>query len=424
MSPLQRRAMDLEVVTVGTELLLGFTLNSNAADIGKCLAPFGFRIVRSTSVGDDEDSIREVVSEALSRSGLVVVTGGLGPTRDDITKKTVAEIFNAPLELDTAYLEKLKSWYERFGRGPLPESNRCQAEIPKGADVLTNPRGTAPGLWLEGDPGVAVLLPGVPIEMRLLMEREVIPRLRAFSSNSTDRENVVLSKTLRTTGVSESHLATLIEPRQNELTAQSLAYLPGVDGVDLRLTVWNSDSEEARIILKRDAGILRSVVGGSLYGEDGESLAENLLTSLKNAEIRLAVAESCTGGLIGARLTEVAGASDVFAGGIICYENASKKRDLGVSEDLLVEYGAVSEPVARAMVLGVAERFAVDGAIAVTGIAGPGGGSEDKPVGTVWIAALANGEIEVQRRWFAGERDEVRQRTAQAGLDLLRCLLR
>ena len=348
------------------------------------------------------------------------MTGGLGPTRDDITKKVVAEIFGAPLEVDTAYLEKLKQRFARFGKGKLPESNRSQAEIPQGATTLTNPRGTAPGLWLDGAAGTVVLLPGVPLEMRSLMETEVVPRLRQAMTSEAGQDAVTRSRTLRTTGISESQLAVDLGEVESLLGEVTLSYLPGLDGVDLRLTIRNARDAEADRALNRADGIVRPQLADRCYGTDSTTLASTLIWRLREAELRLAVAESCTGGLIGARLAAVPGASDSFAGGIICYENASKVRDLGVPGDVLVESGAVSEPVARAMAEGVCERFGVDAGVAVTGIAGPGGGTKEKPVGTVWLAARVGSVTRVVGRWLPGERNEVRQRSAQAALDLLR----
>ncbi len=412
--------MDLEVVTIGTELLLGYTLDSNAADIARSLAPLGIRVVRRSTVGDDEQAIRHVVVDCLERTGFVILTGGLGPTRDDVTKKAVARVFDAPLELDSDYLELLQERFARFGSGPMPTSNRSQAEIPRGAVVLTNPRGTAPGLWLDGALGVAVLLPGIPNEMRGILQREVIPRMRDRLYAQRGHASVTKSRTLRTTGVSESRLAERLAALELGLGAVSLAYLPGVDGVDLRLTAWEMLEQEVDRALDSAVTLLRPALGSDFYGEGDSDLAEVVLEGLRRAGLRLAVAESCTGGGVGARLTAVPGSSDVFAGGIISYSDASKIRDLGVSERLMTEHGAVSVPVAEAMVRGVRDKFATDAAVAATGIAGPGGGTPQKPVGTVFVAACLREHTKSLKRWFPGGRSEVRDRSAQAALDLLR----
>jgi nicotinamide-nucleotide amidase len=416
--------MDLEVVTVGTELLLGFTLDKNAADIALALAPLGVRVVRRTTVADDAAAIQGAVSDSLDRTRFVIVTGGLGPTRDDITKRAVAELYAAPLELDEAYLQVLRNRFSKLGRGPMPETNRSQAEVPRGAVVLPNPRGTAPGLWLEDTTGVAVLLPGVPQEMRALLKREVVPRIQqGREALPGGQSTVVRSRTLRTTGVSESALSEQIADLCDNLGQISLAYVPGVSGVDLRLTTWQLPDKQADDRLAQAVGTLRPVLGRSFYGEGDVELAAVLLQQLRLSGLRLATAESCTGGLIGAKLTEVPGSSDAYAGGVVCYSAESKTRDLTVPEVLLQQHGAVSEPVVRAMVDGVCGRFRTETGVAVTGIAGPGGGTPEKPCGTVYIAARWGDRLESAGRWFPGERYEVRQRSAQAALDLLRCLL-
>ena len=414
--------MDLELVTIGTELLLGFTVDTNAAYIARALAAVGARVVRRVTVGDDGEQIRDTVLEALQRTGCVITTGGLGPTRDDVTKKAVAEIFGVPLDLDEAYLGELRQRFEAMGRGPMPASNRCQAEIPRGAMVLRNRWGTAPGLWLEGKPGTVILLPGVPREMQKLADHEVVPRI-AERIRHDGQVVVVRSLTLRTTGIGESALAERIQGAEDRIGPITLAYLPSVVGVDLRLTAWGLPAPEAAAALARAADTLRPGIGAHFYGEDDADLAAVVLERLRASGQRLAVAESCTGGMLGERITAVPGSSAVFVGGIIAYSNEVKTRELGVPETVLREHGAVSEPVVREMVRGVTARLGVEAGIAITGIAGPDGGSAEKPVGTVWIAAALGSEVRVARRLLLGSRQEVRARSAQAGLDLLRTLM-
>jgi nicotinamide-nucleotide amidase len=415
--------MDLEVVTVGTELLLGFTLDSNAPDISRALGSIGVRVVRRSTVADDPVAIQGAVSEALERTGFVIITGGLGPTKDDMTKKAVAEIFHAPLDIDTQYLATLRERFARLGRGPMPASNRTQAEVPQGSVVLANRRGTAPGLWLDGAQGTAVLLPGIPREMNGIMEQEVIPRIREHLLQVGAGALVTKSRTLRTTGISESRLADQLESTAAFLDKVSLAYLPTVFGVDLRLTAWQLPPGEVEAVLEQGVKLILAGLGRDYYGEGDIDLAAVVLGRLRHENLRCSTAESCTGGLVGARMTAVPGSSEVFAGGVVAYSNESKVRELGVSASVIREHGAVSEPVARQMVDGICERFETEAGIAVTGIAGPGGGSPEKPVGTVWIAARVG---EVQRSlqgWFPGGREAVRQRCAQAALDLIRRLL-
>ncbi len=415
--------MDLELVTIGTELLLGFTVDSNAADIARALAPIGARVVRRTTVADEGEAIAAAVREALARTGFVITTGGLGPTRDDISKHAIAALFGMPLELDQGYLAQLRERFEKLGRGPMPESNRSQAEVPRGAVVLANRWGSAPGLWLEGGPGVAVLLPGVPREARGLLEHEVLPRIRERVTRAHGAPVVTLSRTLRTTGIGESAIADRIGALEERFAPVTLAYLPGIDGVDLRLTAWGVPPAEGERLLARAAETLAPLLGDHYYGDDNRDLAALVLERLERRGVKLAVAESCTGGILGERLTAIPGASRTFVGGVVAYANELKVSALGVPEALIAQHGAVSEPVARAMAEGAARTFRAGASLAVTGIAGPSGGTPEKPVGTVWLAACLDGRCESVQRRLLGGRDEIRRRAAQAALDLIRRML-
>lgn len=415
--------MDLELVTIGTELLLGFTIDTNAAHLARALASVGARVVRRTTVADHAAAIEEAVRSALARTGFVITTGGLGPTRDDVTKRVVAAIYQRALKLDLDYLQELEQRFARLGRGPMPQANRSQAEIPEGAVVLPNRWGTAPGLWLEGEPGITVLLPGVPREMAGLLEHEVIPRIEQYLARLQETPTVIRSRTLRTTGIAEATLADRIGALGDELAPVTLAYLPGIEGVDLRLTAWNLPPEEAARALERAVELLRPVLGQHLYGEDGEDLARVVLSLLRERNLKLAVAESCTGGLLGERLTAIPGASAVFLGGAIAYSDEVKARDLNVPRDLLRTHGAVSEPVVLAMARGAAQRFGAGASVAITGIAGPSGGTAEKPVGTVWLAGWVEGAERAVKLQLTGEREDIRRRSAQAALNLLRKML-
>lgn len=402
--------MRIELLTIGTELLLGFTIDTNSAELGRALAAAGITVVRRTSVTDDPAAIRDATAQALARTGAVLATGGLGPTADDITKKVIADLFGMPLEFRPEIWEALVARFQRYGRVPA-EKNRGQAEVPVGATVLPNRWGTAPGLWLEGAPGIAILLPGVPSEMRGLLRHEVLPRL-------TERAGqvVVRSRMLRTTGIPESTLAERLGEIEPELAPLTLAYLPGIEGVDLRLTAWNLPPEDADRLLACGLTLLADRAGGWVYGQDDADLAAVLLERARAAGIRVVTAESCTGGGVGSRLTAVPGSSDVVLGGIIAYDNRVKTGQLGVPQALLDRHGAVSEAVASAMALGAAERLGAELAVAVTGIAGPGGGSEEKPVGLVYIATAFRGQVRAHRHLFPGDRAEVRGRSAQTAL--------
>ena len=431
--------MDCELLTVGTELLLGYTVDTNAAQAGRLLADAGVRITRRATVGDDATAVREAARAALERTGTVIVTGGLGPTADDLTREAIAALFGRRLARDPAILQALEARFAKLGRGPMPESNGRQADVPEGATILPNRWGTAPGLWLEGEGGrLAVLLPGVPVEMRGLLEHEVIPRLlmrqagtEAQGHGGTDGQGhgaaeptVIRSRTLRTTGISESALADRVgDPARLVGPHVTMAWLPSPEGTDLRLTAWDLPAAAADAALARAVAAVRPLAGGYCYGEGDADLAALMLADLERRNSRLAVAESCTGGLIAERLTAVPGSSRVFVGGVVAYANEVKLDLLGVSADALAAHGAVSEPVARDMAAGIARTLGTEAAVAVTGIAGPDGGTEEKPVGTVWIAALWQGKVRAFHHVFPGDRELVRRRAAQAALDALRRVL-
>ena len=410
--------MKLEVVTIGTELLLGQILDTNAAELGRGLAAAGVEVVRHSAVGDRPEVIRAAVAEALERTGFVITTGGLGPTRDDLTKREVAALFGKALELDAAVLRSLEERFRRLGRS-MPAVNRTQAEVPEGATVLPNPRGTAPGLWVEDARGrVVVMLPGVPSEMRGLLAEEVLPRLAGRTSGT-----VVRSRTVRTTGIAESALAERIGAIEEAIAPLTLAYLPSADGVELRVTAWGLPADDADRRLAEVTAQLRERAGDHCYGEDGNDLAATVLGELRRARARLAIAESCTGGVLGARITAVPGASHVFVGGVIAYDDNVKTTVLNVPAELIRTHGAVSEEVVLAMALGAQQRFDAEAALAITGIAGPSGGTAEKPVGTVWIAGRYGTAARALMRIFPGDRNEIRARSAQAALDLLRRVL-
>jgi nicotinamide-nucleotide amidase len=405
--------MYIELVTIGTELLLGFTLDTNGSEIARVLGEHGVRIVRRTSVADREADIAAAVSEALARTGAVITTGGLGPTRDDITRRAVAELFGAPLVFDEGVWQTVVARFAKLGRVP-GASNRVQAEVPRGAIVLSNRWGTAPGIWLEGTPGLVVMLPGVPYEMRNLLRHEVVPRLAARAGG-----RVVRSRVVRTTGVPESALAERLGDVEAAIAPLTLAYLPGEAGVDLRVTAWDVQPAEADDRLRAAADLLRARAGDHAYAEGEVDLAAVVLEAARARGVRLAVAESCTGGLLAKRLTDTPGSSDVVVGGVVAYDNAVKTALLDVPPDLIERHGAVSEEVVRAMALGAIRRFGVGLAAAVTGIAGPSGGTAEKPVGTVWLATALGEEVEATRVLLPGPRENIRARSAQAALFLL-----
>ena len=410
--------MKIETVTIGDELLLGYTIDTNAAHLARTLAAEGVEIERRTTCGDTAESIATAVREALDRTGAVITTGGLGPTSDDLTKPSIAALFGRTMVLDEEHLAWMQErWRTRFQRA-MPVSNRQQAMLPSGARKLVNNHGSAPGIWLEDDRGRWVaMLPGVPREMRGMLADTLLPLVRERAGT---RGTVVRSRTLRTTGIGESHIADLVASIDGGVGDVGLAYLPNADGTDLRLTVKGVGPGEADARLEASAARLRTVVSDAIYGEDGADLAEVVLALCRSQAITIGVAESCTGGMLGARLTAVPGCSDIVRGGVIAYDDAVKQSLLGVSPDLLREHGAVSEPVVRAMASGLRAALGVGAALAITGIAGPGGGSAEKPVGTVWIALEHGGAVQARRFAMVGDRAEIRHRSAQAALEMLR----
>ena len=410
--------MHIELITIGDELLLGYTVDTNAAYVARELAAVGVSIVRRATVGDSAPDIASAVRDALDRTGAVVTTGGLGPTADDLTRPAIAELFGRELVPDETRWDALRELWKERGRGEIPLVNRGQIMIPRGATVLENRHGTAPGIWLDDDRGRwCAMLPGVPREMRGMLADELMPRVRARVG---DRSHVVRSRTLRTTGVAESKLPELLGALAGGFDGLTLAYLPGQEGVDLRVTVRGRSAGDADIALDAALAALRDRVARYAYAEDGEDLAAVVLKLCEARGLHIAVAESCTGGLLGARLTAIPGSSVVVNGGVISYSNDVKHRLLDVSTETLARHGAVSEQVALEMATGARARVGAEVGIAITGIAGPGGGTPEKPVGQVWIAVDLDGTTRTHGSRFVGDRAEIRFRATQAALDLVR----
>lgn len=411
----------VELVTIGDELLLGQTVDANGAWLGERLARAGIRVARRCTVGDDAAAIRDAVAGALDRTGVVLCTGGLGPTCDDVTRPAVAELFGRRLVPDADVLERIRLRFAARGL-EMPGVNSVQAEVPEGALVLPNARGTAPGLALEDAAGrLAILLPGVPAEMHALVEEQVLPLLLA---RWPDRGRPILHRVIRTIGVPESALAEQVDDIVTRLAPLTVAFLPSTTGVDLRLTCWGSlPAEEAQQALAAAEAALRERIGRFVYGRDDENLAVAVGRELVRRRLTLALAESCTGGLVAKRLTDPAGASAFLLAGVVAYADAAKEALLGVRRSTLEMHGAVSAETALEMVEGARRATGADAALSITGIAGPGGGTPEKPVGTVWIGAAVDERVETRLFRFGGDRTEIRERAAQAALALLRELL-
>ena len=412
--------MDVELITIGDELLLGFTVDTNAAHLARELASIGSVIRQRATVGDVAEDIAAAVRDAIERTGAVITTGGLGPTSEDLTKPSIAALFGRGMRLDEAHVAWMEErWLQRLHRR-MPESNRAQAMLPEGSTKLVNRHGSAPGIWLEDEQGRWVaMLPGVPREMKGMLADTLLPILRERASAAGDA-TVVRSLTLRTTGVAESLLADQIDPIKERLGPVSLAYLPGADGVDLRLTIRGVSPDGADLTLGTAGSILRETLGRSIYAEGDADLAAAILDRCRELGHTIGVAESCTGGLLGARLTSIPGSSDVVLGGVIAYANDVKRDLLDVDEGSLATHGAVSETVVREMAEGVRVRVKSSVGLAITGVAGPSGGTPEKPVGTVWIAAALPDSTRAVQLRLIGDRDEIRRRATQSTLELLR----
>lgn len=409
----------IELVAVGDELLLGLTIDTNTAFLARELAELGVPVSRRATVGDTHADIVAAVREGLERSGAVLTTGGLGPTADDLTKDAIAEVFQRDLYFDEEQWERLRAiWRSRGRRGEPPDANRQQVMLPVGCVVLTNRHGSAPGVFLEDERGRWVaMMPGVPREMRGMWAEEVAPIVRQRLGGQA---TPIRSITIRTTGIAESALPERLGDAARGIGTLALAYLPGQEGVDLRLTARGVSEQEVEQVLREGADLLRKRLGISAYAEGKVDLGEVVLGLCRERGLTLAVAESCTGGMLGERLTAIPGASEVFLGGVITYANDAKVALLGVKPELLAAVGAVSEEVARAMAGGVRGRLGASIGVGITGVAGPGGGSEAKPVGQVWIAVDFGGDSRVFGGRLIGDRAEVRYRATQLAMDMIR----
>ena len=414
--------MNLELVTIGDELLLGFTIDTNAAHLAREFAAVGVRISRRSTVGDDPDVIAAAVREALDRTGAVITTGGLGPTADDRTKPAIGELFGRTMILDNEILAALEQrWLKRFGVA-LPASNRQQAMVPSDCTILTIRHGSAPGIWLEDEKARWVaMLPGVPREMRGMLADTLLPRVRdRMQAGDAADGTVVRSRTLRTANIAESALADRLGNLASGVNGLALAFLPGNDGVDLRMTVSGVVAKEAERQLNEAAQLIEEKVANFIYGYEQDDMATIVLALCGERDATVAVAESCSGGLLGSRFTSIPGSSAIFMGGVIAYHNDSKVRELNVSPEVLKEFGAVSEQAACAMASGVRQRFGTTVGLSITGVAGPGGGTPEKPVGTVWVAIDIAGDVQAVRATMPGDRNEMRYRSTQLVLDRLR----
>ncbi|NIJ54243.1 competence/damage-inducible protein A [Dyadobacter arcticus] len=404
-----------EVLTIGDEILFGQITDTNTQWIGTQLTDIGIRPVRKTSVGDNKQDILNAFKEASQRANVVIVTGGLGPTRDDITKHTFCKYFGTELEINQEALALITEFFAKRGR-VMTELNIQQAALPKNCTYIPNLWGTAPGMWFEKDDVIYVSLPGVPYEMKSLMEFEILPRLKNRFSTQ-----IIQHKSIRTIGIGESFLAEKIAPWEDALPAHiKLAYLPHFGQVRLRLTGTGTDQALLDEQLQEQVSLVLPIIGEHVFGFDADELETVIGTLLVNSQATVGTAESCTGGFVANQITGVPGSSKYYEGSVVSYSNEVKMNVLGVSRDTLEAFGAVSEQTAREMAEGVRRLLNTTFAISTTGIAGPDGGTAEKPVGTVWIACATPDETFTQLLTLRNNRKINIELTSSYALNLLR----
>lgn len=408
--------LEVEIVAIGNELLLGETVDTNSATIGRRLAEIGARVVRVTTVGDDRERMAAAIREVRGRARWAISIGGLGPTRDDLTREVVAEVVDRPLGLDVEQLEIVRRKFRGFGYDEMPESNASQAMVPRGARAVANPHGTAPGLVIEEEGFTLFVLPGVPREMEALLEDAVLPELLEAAGEGAP---VVESKVVHTVGIGESDLAQRIDDLVEEAGPIEVAFLPRAGQVDVRLTVAGLRADEAGERLGALATAIAERVRPWCWGFDDTTLPEAVGEALKGRGWSLAVAESCTGGLLGGEITSAPGSSAWFVGGVQAYANRIKSALLDVPEETLERHGAVSEATCRAMAGGVRAGLNADVGCAITGVAGPRGGTEEKPVGLVFCGVETPRGATVRRLSYPGSREDVRRRSVLAALGMI-----
>ena len=407
--------MVAEIITIGDEILIGQVVDTNSAWIGHLLNEFGIRVVQITSVRDDRRAIVNAFDEAFGHADLILVTGGLGPTKDDITKHTLAEYFHTKLVRDQATYDYLDRWIT--GRGMRFNAlNQKQADVPAGCTVLPNRNGTAPGMWFERKGKILVSLPGVPFEMKAMMTDEVLPRLKTHF-----RLDPIIHKTAITYGIPESELALRLEAWEDALPEYlKLAYLPNPNNIRLRLSSYGGNEEVIRAEIDRQFERVKKMIPAHFLGFETASLEEAVAKLLAERGETLSTAESCTGGAVASRFTAMAGASGYFLGGVVAYSNGVKERVLGVSDKDLEQSGAVSRPVVEQMAEGIRQVTGSTYALATTGIAGPDGGTPEKPVGTVWLALATPTGVIAEKRQFGNLREQNIQRATAAVINMIR----
>jgi nicotinamide-nucleotide amidase len=410
--------MQCRIISIGNELLIGDTVNTNASWLGDVLTEAGVDVTQIYTIGDDLNTMKNILSEALSSTDLIITTGGLGPTHDDITKRAVTELFDCELVLKDSVLDFIKKVFEKRNI-PFSKSNYHQAEVPDCCEVLFNTQGTAPGMWFDRGSVKLAVLPGVPHEMKHLVNEKVIPKVRAINGDTEFRR----SHYITTAGIGESTLSDQIVGPLTEVLPNhvSVAYLPSTQGTKIRISAYGNSDKEIDERINPVRNYIKKKAGKYIIGEGKDfNLAQAVGDLLGEHELTLSVAESCTGGYLANAITDVPGSSRYMKGGLIAYANQVKVSRLGVLSDDLNRHGAVSKPVAMQMARGVARRLDTNIGVSTTGIAGPGGGTEEKPVGTVWIGFWSEDKHFALKAHFTNDRLINKERSAAVALEVIR----
>lgn len=404
-----------EIISIGDELLIGQVVNTNASWMAEQLNLIGIPIIQTTTIGDDASFIKKTINEAFERADIVLITGGLGPTKDDITKKTLAELYQCGWKHDLDVENHVRAMFEKRGY-VLSDVNLAQADLPEKCTVLLNLTGTAPGMWFEENNKILVSMPGVPYEMKYLMEAEVIPRIQSKYGNQ-----IVHHRTVLTQGVGESVIAAQIEDWENNLPEyMKLAYLPSPGSVRLRLTAKGNDQFAIKKEVDEKIELLYQIIGGIIFGEGSDTLPSVIHQIFKTKKMSLSTAESCTGGMLAQKLTALPGASEFFKGSAVVYTNSLKSKLIGVKSETLATYGAVSNETVQEMLNGALQTFESDYAIASSGFAGPDGGTDLNPVGTIYIGVANHQKSRIKRLQLGNNRERNIEIASLSALQLLR----
>lgn len=408
-------SMIVELISTGTEILLGHIINTNAQYLAKQLNALGFNVLYQTVVGDNRERMEQVFRNALDRADLVITSGGLGPTQGDITKEITAKVLGRSLVLHNSSLQRIIDYFTRRNVD-MPTSNIRQAMLPEGAIAVDNNNGTAPGVILENNNKVIINLPGPPHELEMMFSRSIIPYLQS----KFGIQGIICSRIIHTVGIGESLLEEKIADLVKSQTNPTIALLAKKDEVQIRLTAKCKKESDALNLISKLEEIIFQRVGSFIFGIDDQTIESVISGLLIQKNLSIALAESCTGGLVTSRITDVPGSSKYLIGSVICYNNIVKIEEVGVSESVIAAHGAVSEETAKGMAVGIRSKFKTDIGVGVTGIAGPGGATDEKPVGLVFVAIDGKHGILCFKYNFSGDRRDIKYRTSQMVLDVIR----